>query len=102
MQHSSVNLLEKEIEKRVCDYAKAKGWLVYKFSSPGHSFVPDRIFINPNGVVVFIEFKRKGQKPTPMQAREIERLQSQHVRALVVDDVDKGKHLVDFITGMVP
>ena len=49
-------MLEKDIEKKVCDEAKKLGWLTYKFSSPAHRGVPDRIFIK-DGEVVFIEFK---------------------------------------------
>ena len=40
-------MLEKDIEKAVCDYAKSKGVLTYKFSSPNHVGVPDRIFFAP-------------------------------------------------------
>lgn len=88
-------MLEKQIEQKVCDYAKSKGWLVYKFTSPNRAAVPDRIFISPMGKVVFIEFKREGQKPTPAQAREHDRLREQRVSVFVVDNVIDGKTIVD-------
>ena len=88
-------MLEKQIEKTVCDYAKLKGFLVYKFSSPAHRGVPDRMFITQEGHVFFIEFKRKGNKPTPIQEREIKKLIDHGVKAFVVDDVDSGKKLID-------
>ena len=50
-------LLEKDIEKTVKRYAESKGWLTRKWTSPGHMFVPDQIFITPYGHVIFIEFK---------------------------------------------
>jgi hypothetical protein len=56
-------MLEKQIEKKVCDYAKERGMLVYKFTSPNRMAVPDRLFICPDGRVFFIEFKREGQSP---------------------------------------
>ena len=87
--------LERDIEKRVCDYAKSKAILCYKFTSPSKRSVPDRIFITPAGVVWFIEFKRKGQKPTPSQAVEIEKIRSKGVSVFVVDDVAVGKAMVD-------
>lgn len=88
-------MLEKDIEKRVCDYAKAKGFLVYKFVSPGHAFVPDRMFIRQDGMVFFIEFKREGMKATSGQEREHERLRTQNVKVYVVDDVELGKLRID-------
>lgn len=87
-------MLEKQIEKKVCDYAKEKGILVYKFSSPGHAAVPDRMFIFA-GQVMFIEFKRGGEKPTAPQEREHARIRNQDVKVFVIDDVEKGKKLID-------
>ena len=88
-------LLEKEIEKRICDYAASKGWLVYKFTSPARHAVPDRLFIAPGGRVIFVEFKRTGQKPTVPQEREHARMRAQGVAVYVVDTVDAGKVMVD-------
>lgn len=88
--------LEKDIEKKVCDYAKTLGVLTYKFTSPNKRSVPDRLFIMPNGRGVFmIEFKRKGQKPTPAQEVEIEKIRSQGVTVFMVDGVDLGKAIVE-------
>jgi hypothetical protein len=88
-------VLEKQIEQRVCDYAKSKGWLVYKFTSPARAAVPDRLFIAPGGRVIFVEFKREGQKPTVPQSREHERLRAQGVAVYVIDNVVEGKAVVD-------
>jgi hypothetical protein len=87
--------LERDIERNVCDYAKARGWLTYKFTSPGRAAVPDRLFISPMGKCVFIEFKREGQKPTPAQTREHQRLREQKVPVFVVDNVKDGETVVD-------
>lgn len=88
-------MLEKKIEQVVCDYAKSKGWLVYKFTSPARAAVPDRLMIAPGGRVIFVEFKREGQKPTVPQAREHDRLRAQGVQVFVVDNVVDGKAVVD-------
>ena len=88
-------MLEKKIEKIVCDYAKRLGILVYKFSSPGHAAVPDRLFINERGHVMFIEFKRTGMKPTIPQLREHDKLRKSNVNVQVVDNVESGKCLID-------
>lgn len=88
-------MLEKQIEKAVCDYAKEKGILVYKFSSPGRAAVPDRMFILPGGRMFMMEFKAPGKKPTIPQTREHNRLLSQGVDVWVVDDIWFGKGLID-------
>ena len=91
------NLLEKQIERSVCDYAKSIGFLVYKFTSPERAAVPDRMFITPKGKVFFCEFKREGAKVTPAQAREHERLRAQGVTVFVVDSIEKGRASFDLM-----
>lgn len=86
--------LEKDIEKRVCDYAKSLGIIVYKFTSPSCRSVPDRLFVLPGGKVFWIEFKRAGQKPTPAQEVEIEKIRKQGGTVYVVDNVEQGKSIV--------
>lgn len=67
--------LEKDIEKKATRLAVRSGWLSYKWSSPGHNSVPDRIFIHEGtGTVAFIEFKRVGKSPTPLQERTLSKL----------------------------
>lgn len=89
--------LEKDIERRVCEHAKANGCLCYKFTSPSRRSVPDRLFITPSGDVFFIEFKRLGQQPTAAQAAEIAKIREKLVPVAVVDNVDGGKAFVDMM-----
>lgn len=95
------NPLESAIEKKVCDYAKSLGCLVYKFTSPSRRSVPDRLFIGPKGQVWFIEFKRRGEKPTEAQAVEINKIQVNKVRIYVVDTVESGRSVVNLMVGGV-
>ena len=88
-------MLEKHIEAKVCDYAKQRGLLVYKFTSPARAAVPDRLFVLPGGRVFFIEFKREGQKPTPAQTREHARLWAHGVTVFVIDNVLDGLRAID-------
>ena len=88
-------MLEKQIEAKVCDYAKERGLLVYKFTSPNRMAVPDRMFVRPDGKIFFIEFKREGQKPTPAQYREHERLRGHNVLVFVVNNVLSGMLVID-------
>lgn len=88
-------MLERDIEKKVCDYAKDRGYLAYKFTSPSRAAVPDRLFIGPTGHMWFVEFKQGGKKPTPAQEREHHRLRQHLVEVWVIDSVDDGKKMVD-------
>lgn len=88
-------MLEKEIEAKVCAYAKEKGFLHYKFTSPAHFGVPDRIFFGDMGTVFLIEFKREGGKPTPAQDREAQRLSELDHRVYLIDTVEKGIEVID-------
>lgn len=90
--------LEKDIEKKVCDYAKSLGCLCYKFTSPSRRSVPDRLFFTPQGEPFFIEFKRLGQKPTAAQSVEIDKIKRQGVPVCVADTVEGGKAMVDAMT----
>lgn len=92
-------MLEKQIEQKVCDYAKERGCLVYKFTSPNRAAVPDRLFVLPNGRIYFIEFKASGKKPTPAQEREHLRLKGHNVQVFVVDSIDGGRLVVDMMMG---
>lgn len=90
-------MLEKQIEAKVCDYAKSVGMLVYKFTSPARAAVPDRLFVCPSGMMFFIEFKAAGKKPTEPQLREHRRLRGHKVTVFVIDDVDTGKQVIDMM-----
>jgi hypothetical protein len=86
---------EADIEKKVILYAKEKGFLVYKFKSPNNKGVPDRLIINPMGLVFFIEFKKKGKKLTILQDYVLKCLSDRSVKTYVVDDVESGKSIID-------
>ena len=85
---------ESEIEKKVSDYAKAKGWLVYKFVSPSQRGVPDKIFIG-GGEIFFVEFKAPGKKPTKLQDKIFSKIRGELFEVYIVDDVEQGKKLID-------
>lgn len=100
-------MLERDIEKRVKAYAESRGWLTRKWTSPGHAFVPDQIFLNyvpPEHRLLiakyirFVEMKREGAKPTAGQQREHTRLREQGFAVDVIDSVDLGKEMINDYT----
>ncbi len=65
---------ESLIEKHLVAEVKKAGGVAFKFVSPGHRSVPDRIVLLPGGRIVFVECKSPGKPPRPDQLREHERL----------------------------
>ena len=86
---------EKDIEAKITKKAKDLGFLVYKFSSPSHRGVPDRIFISPEGGVFFIEFKSEKGKLTELQNKVITDIRLQGVEVFVVNNVKTGLEILD-------
>lgn len=89
--------LEKEIEKKICDYAKSKGCYVRKFVSPNNRSVPDRLIIAPGGAVLFLEIKREGCKPTKAQEHEMKLLRDAGANVEWCDNVTRGLLFVDML-----
>jgi len=90
--------LEKDIERLVCEYAKKRHWLFFKFKSQNQRGVPDRIFVLPCGRVIFAEFKRPGKKPTDLQLHVHDKLKRQGCTVWVIDNLTTGKQLIDAAT----
>ena len=86
---------ERDIESKVRKYARARGFLVYKFTDPTQAGVPDRIFISPQGNLFFVEFKAPGKKPRANQLAEHKRLQEHGQHVYVIDSVEHGKQVID-------
>lgn len=84
---------ESAIERNICEYAKRNGCLVFKFTSPGHRGVPDRMIIK-DGKVLFLEVKREGKRPTLLQVKCINELRKGGVFAQWTDSADEGKQMV--------
>lgn len=63
-------MLEKQIEAALVRRVKKLGGLCEKFTSPSARSVPDRIVTMPGGVIIFVELKATGKKPTELQERD--------------------------------
>lgn len=86
--------LESQVEGALVRYAAKKGVLTFKFSSPSHRGVPDRIFMC-NGNVLFLEIKRPGERPTRLQEHTLRAIKACGVAADWVDNDDDGKAFID-------
>lgn len=60
-------MLEKNIEAHLVKRVKEMGGIAYKFVSPAHRGVADRVVCLPHGVVWFVELKAPGGRLSPLQ-----------------------------------
>lgn len=79
---------EAKIEKASCERAKAHGWKVYKFISPGNNGMPDRLFLR-KGKAIFIEFKKKKKRPRVLQDTVHKELRDSGFEVYVIDCYDE-------------
>ena len=58
---------EANLEQAFVRGVKRAGAIAWKFTSPGHSGVPDRLVLIPGGKVVFVELKTETGRLSPLQ-----------------------------------
>lgn len=65
---------EKDIENTLIRQIRKSGGLCLKFVSPGWSGAPDRLCLWPGGRIMFVELKKPGGKPRPLQEKRLQQL----------------------------
>ena len=60
-------MLEKQVEAYLIKRVRALGGEAYKFTSPAHRGVADRIVCFPNGSTYFVEVKTEGGRLSELQ-----------------------------------
>ena len=88
---------EKAIEQYLCRQIEKLGGEAYKFVSPNRRAVTDRICVLPNNIIVFVELKSEGLRPSDAQFRELQRLRTKGVWAEWVDKKIKVDILIEYI-----
>ena len=87
-------MLEREIEAYLRDKVKATGGIAYKFVSPGNNGVPDRLVCLPGGRVAFVEMKGPKGKLTPLQERQIKKLDKLGFRTFVLNSKESVDNFI--------
>jgi hypothetical protein len=87
---SKGRMLETNIERRVVNWARDNGILVFKADAKYGVGAPDRIFILSHGRIVFIEFKKPGKKPKKIQVFVHNKLRRLDHAVFVVDNAEIG------------
>ena len=84
-----MKLLEKQIEQALVKHVKALGGMAEKYTSPNRRSVPDRAISLPNGVMIWVELKGSGKKPTEAQERDHARRRALGHRVMVIDSLEQ-------------
>ena len=89
------NRRESEIESWVRSRIESRGGRMFKFISPGTAGVPDRIVLLPDGVIYFIEFKKAGEQPAPLQQYWLDILAGLGFHAKVIAGMGQAEAFVN-------
>ena len=87
---------ERDIERKLKAEVEKKGGVCWKFIS-SVSGVPDRLCLFPFGELVFVELKRYGAKPRPLQMKQIKRIRKLGFRVEVIDSEQGIRELIGSI-----
>ncbi len=87
---------ERDIERKCCRIAEQHGCMSMKMVSPNRAGVPDRLFLKGAGRIQFVEFKKPGGKPRPIQDRTIRLFAVHGHKVAVIDNVEDFKELMGF------
>jgi len=86
IEKMEVRMREKAIEQKLVQAVKAMGGIAPKFTSPGFDGMPDRLVLMPKGKIAFVEVKRHGEKPRPLQKSRHGLLRRLGFQVYVLDD----------------
>lgn len=92
-------ILEKDIEAKFKARVEKAGAFTYKFASPGRAGVPDRIVLIPGGRIYFVELKRPGGKPRPLQRHVMKKIIKFGFNVRVIDSEEAINEFVSEIIG---
>lgn len=80
---------EKNLEKKLIKLVKEMGGQAIKLQTTHYQGLPDRLCLFPNGILVFVEVKETGKKPTKIQEVTHKKLGALGFIVDVVDSTDK-------------
>lgn len=90
---------EKTIEQKLVQAVKAMGGIAPKFTSPGFDGMPDRLILLPRGKIAFVEVKRHGEKPRPLQEARHGMLRRLGFAVYVLDNGAQIREILEQVGG---
>jgi hypothetical protein len=100
-----VMVRESEIEKYFVWTVQRMGGTAYKFKSPNHRGVADRIACLPDGSTWFVELKAPGGRPSPLQklfAARMKELRQNYTILWSKTEIDEWRHTITSSTPTQP
>jgi len=88
-------VLEKQIERNLCDEVKNKNGMCLK--QTGLAGIPDRLVLLPDGKCAFVELKAPGEKPRKLQQIRMKQLKKLGFKCYVIDGVEQIKPMLEVI-----
>lgn len=85
MRKTKSTRLESEVQSRIIKRYEADGWYVVKLMLTNKGGIPDLMCLK-DGKALFIEVKRQGCKPRPLQAYRIKELQDKGFEVQVLTE----------------
>ena len=85
-----------DIETPVVKWAERRGIICLKLNNPWCRGYPDRLFVLPNGVHIYIEFKWCNNKPSKLQQKRMQHLKKNNCIVTWTNDPDWA---IQFIEG---
>jgi len=91
---------EAHVEQAVAEYATSQGCLMLKLNVIGRIGWPDRLFLY-QGRVLFVEFKRQGERPRKMQEYIHGLIRRHGFKVAVIDTITQGREQIYELTNNV-
>lgn len=88
-QRKEISMREKTLERKLVEAVKEMGGIAPKFVSPGFDGMPDRLVLLPFGRIGFVEVKRHGEKPRPLQESRHGMLRRLGFKVYVIDSIEQ-------------
>lgn len=91
---------EKVFERELSKFVEEREGMAVKLLSQFIKGLPDRMYLLHGGVVVFVEFKSTGKRPTKIQSYIHAKIQALGFPVLVVDSVEtyeEAKNLIEHL-----
>ena len=80
-------MIESSIQTKISEKLKKHGWFVTKLIQTSTNGIPDLMAIK-NGEVIFLEIKKPGEEPSPLQEYMIASLNKAGVLAMSADKIE--------------
>lgn len=81
-------MLERDIQRKLIIKAEKEGWYVVKIIQCNRPGFPDLMLLR-DGKIIFIEVKRPGAKPRPLQLYRHNELSEKGMIVYVIDDINQ-------------